>query len=160
MLGRGIVPNVVLPHLSRLSRLGLWSRGAAETAEARARGQEVRLKYDRLGQSVGTLSGGNQQKVVFARAVAGTPRLALLDEPTRGVDVGARADLYTMIRRLSAQGTSVVMASSDLPELLGMSDRILVLSGGRQAGLLEAANLTPSDLLSMIYGDRPVEAVA
>jgi ribose transport system ATP-binding protein len=77
MLGRGITPNVVLPHLARLSRWGLWSRGGAELAEAEAQGDAVRLKYDRLGQSVATLSGGNQQKVVFARAVAGTPRLAL-----------------------------------------------------------------------------------
>jgi ABC-type sugar transport system ATPase subunit len=109
---------------------------------------------------VATLSGGNQQKVVFARAVAGTPRLALLDEPTRGVDVGARGDIYRSIRRLSAAGTSVVMASSDLPELTGMCDRILILSGGRQAGIAEAAGLTSARLLAMIYGDRPAEAVA
>jgi ribose transport system ATP-binding protein len=160
MLGRGIAPNVVLPHLAQLSRWGLWSRGGAELAEAEAQGDAVRLKYDRLGQSVATLSGGNQQKVVFARAVAGTPRLALLDEPTRGVDVGARADIYAMIRRLSAAGTSGVMASSDLPELIGLSDRVLILSGGRQAGIVEAAGLTPARLLSMVYGDRPVEAVA
>jgi ribose transport system ATP-binding protein len=84
----------------------------------------------------------------------------LLDEPTRGVDVGARADIYAMIRRLSAAGTSGVMASSDLPELIGLSDRVLILSGGRQAGIVEAAGLTPARLLSMVYGDRPVEAVA
>jgi ribose transport system ATP-binding protein len=120
----------------------------------------VRLKYDRLGQSVATLSGGNQQKVVFARMVAGTPRLALLDEPTRGVDVGARADLYAMIRGLSARGTSVVMASSDLPELIGMSDRVLILSGERQAGIVSTDGLTPADVLAMVYGDRAVEAVA
>lgn len=160
MLGRGIVPNVVLPHLRRLSRMGLWSRGGAERAEAAARGQEVRLKYDRLGQSVATLSGGNQQKVVFARAVAGTPRLALLDEPTRGVDVGARGDIYRSIRRLSATGTGVVMASSDLPELTGMCDRVLILSGGRQAGIVDTAGLTSARLLAMIYGDRPAEAAA
>jgi len=160
MLGRGIAPNVVLPHLQRLSRMGLWSRGRAERVEAEARGREVRLKYDRLGQSVATLSGGNQQKVVFARAVAGTPRLALLDEPTRGVDVGARGDIYRSIRRLSATGTGVVMTSSDLPELIGMCDRILILSGGRQAGIVEAAGLTSARLLAMIYGDRPAEAVA
>jgi ribose transport system ATP-binding protein len=160
MLGRGIAPNVVLPHLARLSRLGIWSRAGAERAEAEARGRQVRLKYDRLGQSVATLSGGNQQKVVFARAVAGTPRLALLDEPTRGVDVGARADIYGMIRRLGSAGTSVVMASSDLPELLGLCDRIVILSGGRQAGIVPTAGLSPAQLLSMIYGDRAVEAVA
>ena len=160
MLGRGIAPNVVLPHLARLSRAGIWSRGKAERAEAEHRGREVRLKYDRLGQSAATLSGGNQQKVVFARAVAGTPRLALLDEPTRGVDVGARADIYGMIRRLSSAGTSVVMASSDLPELIGMCDRIIILSDGRQAGVVEAEGLSPAELLAMVYGDRAAEAVA
>ncbi|MDG4649677.1 sugar ABC transporter ATP-binding protein [Roseibacterium sp. SDUM158017] len=160
MLRRGIAPNVVLPHLSRLSRAGLWSRPRAERAEAEARGREVRLKHESIDQSVSTLSGGNQQKVVFARAVAGRPRLALLDEPTRGVDVGAREDIYAMIRDLGAKGTAVVMASTDLPELIGLSDRILVLRGGRQAGIVPTDGLTASALLAMIYGDRPVEAVA
>jgi energy-coupling factor transporter ATP-binding protein EcfA2 len=75
----------------------------------------------------------------------------LLDEPTRGVDVGARADIYAMIRRLSAAGTSVVMASSDLPELIGLSDRVLILSGGRQAGIVEAAGLTPAALVDGLW---------
>jgi ribose transport system ATP-binding protein len=160
MLGRAIAANVVLPHLSRLSRAGLWSRPGAERAEAEARGREVRLKCASVSQSAGMLSGGNQQKVVFARAIAGNPRLALLDEPTRGVDVGAREDIYAMIRRLGAGGTAILMASSDLPELIGLSDRILVLRGGRQAGIVPAAGLTASALLAMIYGDQPVEAVA
>jgi ABC-type sugar transport system ATPase subunit len=160
MLRRGIAQNVVLPHLSRFSRAGFWSRPGAERAEAEARGREVRLKYDRIGQSVATLSGGNQQKVLFARAISGAPKLALLDEPTRGVDVGAREDIYAMIRRLGASGTAVVMASSDLPELIGMCDRILVLRGGAQAGIVPTGGLTSSHLLAMIYGDRAVEAVA
>ncbi|MCU4654681.1 sugar ABC transporter ATP-binding protein [Roseibacterium sp. SDUM158016] len=160
MLSRAISHNVVLPHLSRLSLAGLWSRPRAERAEAEARGREVRLKCESIGQSAGTLSGGNQQKVVFARAIAGAPRLALLDEPTRGVDVGARADIYGMIRTLSGQGTAVVMASSDLPELIGLSDRILILRAGRQAGIVPAQGLGPARLLAMIYGDASVEAAA
>jgi ribose transport system ATP-binding protein len=160
MLGRAITPNVVLPHLGRLSALGLWSRGRAERAEAETRGRSVRLKYDRLSQSAGTLSGGNQQKVVFARAVAGTPRLVLLDDPTRGVDVGARADIYRMIRRLSSAGTSVLMTSSDLPELIGMCDRIVILNGGRQTGIVEAEGLTPARLQAMIQDDATRKAMA
>ncbi|MGP1356907.1 sugar ABC transporter ATP-binding protein [Roseicyclus sp.] len=160
MLGRGITQNVVLPHLRRLSRAGVWSRPRAEQAEAEARGREVRLRCEHVGQSAGTLSGGNQQKVVFARAVAGRPRLALLDEPTRGVDVGAREDIYAMIRNLGAGGTAVLLASSDLPELIGLSDRILVLRDGRAAGMVPTEGLTAGALLAMIYGDRPVEAVA
>lgn len=160
MLGRGIVPNVVLPHLRRLSRGGVLAAPAAETRETVERGAEVRLKYRRPGQSVATLSGGNQQKVVFARALAGTPKLALLDEPTRGVDVGAREDIYGMIRGLGARGAAVLMASSDLPELIGLSDRILVLRDGGQAGIVATGGLTASALLAMIYGDRPVEDAA
>ncbi len=158
MLGRGIAANIVLPHLRRLSLAGLWSRPRAERAEAELRGREVRLKCSHVMQSAGTLSGGNQQKVVFARAVAGNPRLVLLDEPTRGVDVGAREDIYAMIRKLGAGGTAVLMASTDLPELIGLSDRILVLQAGRQAGIVPAQGLTASTLLAMIYGDTPLEA--
>jgi ribose transport system permease protein len=159
MLGRGIAPNVVLPHLARLSRLGgMWSRAGAERAEAEARGREVRLKYDRLGRAWRRFRGGTSRRWFSPEPSAGTPRLALLDEPTRGVDVGARADIYGMIRRLSSAGTSVVMASSDLPELLGMCDRIVILSGGGRRGSWRPQGLSPAQLLSMIYGDRAVEA--
>lgn len=153
MLGRGIAANILLPHLRRLSRAGLWSRPGQERREARARGAEVALKYDRLDQAAGTLSGGNQQKLVFARALAGAPKLALLDEPTRGVDVGARADIYALIRKLSADGAGIVLASTDLPELIGLSDRIVILRGGEQAEIVEAHGLTPARLLARIYGD-------
>jgi ABC-type sugar transport system ATPase subunit len=100
---------------------------------------------------VGQLSGGNQQKVLFARAIAKNPKLLLLEEPTRGVDVGARAEIHGLIRTLSNSGTAVILASSDLVELLGLSDRILILQSGRQVAVLDRQAMTPADLLSRIY---------
>jgi ribose transport system ATP-binding protein len=146
MLGMGARPNMLLPHLR-----GLWARRSPEAERAAVWAAEVRLKAQSLDQPVGELSGGNQQKVVFARALAGAPRLLLLDEPTRGVDVGARAEIHALIRRASAAGTAVVLASSDLPELIGLSDRLLILARGRQAGLIDKTpDLTPAALLAEV----------
>lgn len=148
MLDRSIRDNIVLPHLNGY---GAFANRRAETRDARDMAAKTRLKYDGPEQPVGQLSGGNQQKVVFARALHGTPRLLLLDEPTRGVDVGAKFDIYTLVRALSAQGCPVILTSSDLPEVLGMCDRVLVLQDGRQAHLLDASTLQVSDLLSYFY---------
>ena len=115
--------------------------------------ERLRLRFRHLSQPVRTLSGGTQQKVVLGRATLAAPRLLLLDEPTRGVDVGARADIYAALRGLAAEGCAIVLASTDLPEVLGLSDRVLVLRDGRQAALVEAAGLDPSSLLALIYGD-------
>jgi ABC-type sugar transport system ATPase subunit len=153
MLGRSITANTVLPHLRRLSVLGL-ARARAEARGAEGMAEALRLRRRSLSQPVRQLSGGNQQKVVFARAILAEPRLLLLDEPTRGVDVGARADIHAAVRALAARGTGVIVASSDLPELLALSDRILVLRDGRPVALAEARGLDPAGLLSMIYGDE------
>lgn len=150
MLDMPIRSNTVLPHLADY---GLKASKTREAQRTRDLAQNVRLKYDGPEQPVGQLSGGNQQKVVFARALCGTPRLLLLDEPTRGVDVGAKYDIYLLVRALSAQGCTVILTSSDLPEVLGMCDRILVLQDGRQAHLLEQDNLTAADLLTHCYAD-------
>ena len=116
-------------------------------------GSQVRLKAARLSQLCRQLSGGNQQKVVFARAMPAGPSVLLLDEPTRGVDVGAKFDIYALIRELSAAGTSVLMASSDLPELLGLSDRILIMRDGRQHAIVAAAGLTPGRSAAHLFYD-------
>ena len=92
-------------------------------------------------QSAGTLSGGNQQKVVIGKWLATAPRVLLLDEPTRGIDVGAKAEIYRLIRELSAQGIAILVASSEMPELLALSDRILVLREGRPTALLRHARV-------------------
>jgi ABC-type sugar transport system ATPase subunit len=153
MPGRTITANTVLPHLASLSRHGL-ARPRSEEAETLRVAERLRLRFRRLSQPVRTLSGGNQQKVVLGRATLAAPRLLLLDEPTRGVDVGARQDIYAALRGLATEGTAIVLASTDLPEVLGLSDRILVLRNGRQAALVDAVGLDPSSLLSLIYGDE------
>jgi len=153
VLSRSITENVTLPHLSGTSLLSVFLDRRRERAVASDFGRQVRLKAARLSQLCHQLSGGNQQKVVFARAMAGRPSILLLDEPTRGVDVGAKFDIYTLIRELSAAGTSVLMSSSDLPELLGLSDRILIMRGGRQHAIVPAAGLSQADLLHLFYDD-------
>lgn len=152
VLSRSVRENISLPHLRRLSTSGVLLDVGRETRLADDLGKQVRLKATSNRQLTRQLSGGNQQKVVFARAMAGQPRLLLLDEPTRGVDVGARFDLYTLIRQASIDGTAILLASSDLGELLGLCDRILVLRRGRGATVVEAAGLTQHDLLALCYG--------
>jgi ABC-type sugar transport system ATPase subunit len=153
MPARALSETIALPHLARLSRAG-FLRPRPTKALVRRLSDEVRLKSTGPDQPVGELSGGNQQKVLFARAMAGKPRLLLLDEPTRGVDVGAKFDIYTLIRNAAAQGTSVIVVSSDLPELIGLSDRIAVLNAGRLTRILPAQGLTEAALLSACY-ERP-----
>ena len=154
MAGRTITANTVLPHLARLSRHGLI-RPRREVAETRRVAERLRLRFQHVSQPVRTLSGGNQQKVVLGRATLSVPRLLLLEEPTRGVDVGARQEIYTTLRSLAAEGCAMILASTDLPEVLGLADRILVLRNGRQTALVEAVGLNTSSLLALIYGDAP-----
>lgn len=146
MMQMGSRANALLPHYR-----GWRARMSRERAQAEALAAQVGLKSAGPEQSVWRLSGGNQQKVVFARAIAGAPGLLLLDEPTRGVDVGAKFEIYKLMRALSAQGCAILLSSTDLPELLGMSDRILVLQAGRQTATLDPTGMAPSDLLQAFY---------
>lgn len=151
MMRMGARPNALLPHYK-----GLRARLYKERARAKDLSTRIGLKSEGPEQSVWQLSGGNQQKVVFARALAATPSLLLLDEPTRGVDVGAKFEIYKLVRALSAQGCAILLSSTDLPELLGMCDRILVLQAGRQTGILDPTGLAPSDLLHAFYATSPL----
>jgi ABC-type sugar transport system ATPase subunit len=153
-LSQNITRNVVLPHLRRLSRLGVFLNRRAERIHAGDLTRRVRLKSAGLGQRVWRLSGGNQQKVMFARAVAGAPRVLLLDEPTRGVDVGAKFDIHALLREFANSAAAIVLASSDLDELLALSHRIAVLREGRISLIVAAEGLTPKDLLALCYGDQ------
>jgi len=155
LLSRAIGENITLPHLRRFSLGGTFLARRRERAFAVARGSEVRLRARGPGQRCRELSGGNQQKVVFARALAGRPKVLLLDEPTRGVDVAAKFDIYGLIRELKSAGTSVLIASSDAPELIGLSDRILVMRGGGVAAVLDADGLGEEALLAHCHGRVP-----
>jgi ribose transport system ATP-binding protein len=155
LLSRAISENITLPHLRRFSLGGTFLARRRERAFAVARGSEVRLRARGPGQRCRELSGGNQQKVLFARALAGRPQVLLLDEPTRGVDVAAKFDIYGLIRELKRAGTSVLIASSDALELIGLSDRILVMRGGTVATVLETQGLSEEALLAHCHGRTP-----
>ena len=153
VMSRAISNNVTLPQLRHFSRGGLFLDHQGERQTALSIGESVRLKSTSPAQIVRQLSGGNQQKVVFAKALARPPRLLLLDEPTRGVDVGAKVDIYALIRQISAKGTGIIMVSSDLPELIGLTDRILIMRGGRLVDTVPTAGLTEEKLLALCYGE-------
>jgi ABC-type sugar transport system ATPase subunit len=155
LLAQDVANNVALPHLGWLRRFGGFVDRAAERAAAMRLGRRVRLRLTGGRERVRRLSGGNQQKVIFARAVAGAPRVLLLDEPTRGVDVAAKFDIHAFLRELAASGTAIVLASSDLEELLALSDRIGVMIDGRLMQIVPARSHTPASLLELCYdGER------
>jgi ribose transport system ATP-binding protein len=151
VLDESVRDNIALPNLDRLSRLGLVMFGA-ENELAERLCARLRVRTPHLHQPVGYLSGGNQQKVVLAKWLARTPRLLLLDEPTRGVDVGAKSEIYALMDELARDGVGVLMISSDLEELLGMSDRVLVLHQGRLAGELPRERLSEQAVMTLATG--------
>jgi ABC-type sugar transport system ATPase subunit len=153
-LSHDITFNVTLPHLGRLARLGVLLNRPAERTKTLALGRRVRLRSSGPHQNVWRLSGGNQQKAMFARAVAGDPRILLLDQPTRGVDVAAKFDIHTLLREIAGAGASIVISSSDHEELLGLCSRILVLKEGRASSIAPASGLTAAGLLTLCYGAR------
>ncbi len=137
VLGLSLRENVTLVHLGKYAHAGIIDR-AAEDGAVKELMDELQIRARDAELEVKALSGGNQQKVVFAKWLAVPPKVLLLDEPTRGVDVGGKAEIYHTINRLAAAGTAIVMVSSELPEVLAMSDRILVMREGRQAGIFDA----------------------
>jgi ribose transport system ATP-binding protein len=145
--------NITISHLRDFSRLGVLDR-ARETEAAAAWARELDLRAAGLRAPAATLSGGNQQKLLLARHLLGRCRLLILDEPTRGIDVGAKAEIYRLLNRLTEQGLGILMISSELPEVLALSDRLVVLHEGRMAGALEAAQATPEAVLHLATGGR------
>ncbi len=136
VLDLSVADNLALSALGRLSRGGIMDDARAEQS-ALARLRDLSIKASGLDAEVATLSGGNQQKIVIGKWLELAPRVLLLDEPTRGVDVGAKAEIYALIEELVAKGHAVVIASSDLPEVVRLADRVIVLREGERAGELE-----------------------
>jgi D-xylose transport system ATP-binding protein len=143
--------NLSLSSLSNLTTAGFVD-SAREWTLNRQFFDSLRIKATGLEAGVGKLSGGNQQKVVLGKALMTQPRVVFLDEPTRGIDVGAKLEVYHLINDLSRRGQAVVLVSSELPELMGMSDRILMLHEGRVGGVFERAEATPEKLLAAAIG--------
>jgi len=137
VLTANVTENTCLASLDRFSRHGIMNPAAEEKA-AGALAAELRTKTPNLGQRVINLSGGNQQKVVLAKWLCRQADILIFDEPTRGIDVGSKAEIYQLINRLAAEGKGILMISSELPEIIGMSDRILVMCRGRIAGEFSA----------------------
>lgn len=150
--GMSVQDNITLATLPRHSR-GIFVQPKRESAVAAKLVGELAIKTSGLEQKVKYLSGGNQQKVVIAKVLLASPDLLILDEPTRGIDIGAKAEIYKLIHQLTAQGIAVLMISSELPELLGMSDRILVIARGKQTALLPKEGTTQETIMQYAMQD-------
>ena len=151
VLAQGVAFNLSLSSLQE-SKRGPLIDLAGELVRTQATAQDLRIKAHTLEQPVGTLSGGNQQKVVLGKMLLTSPKVLLLDEPTRGIDVGARLEVYELVNRLTAAGQGIVLVSSELGELMGMSDRIVMLCEGRVGGVFERAEATQEKLLAAAMG--------
>jgi len=155
--GAGVAFNLTLASLHDITRRGFVD-GAAEAAVAGRIAGELRIKAATLETPVGALSGGNQQKVVIGKALLTKPRVLLLDEPTRGIDVGAKLEVYELVNRLTEAGHAIVLVSSELPELMGISDRIIMLHEGRIGGEFTRAEATQPLLVAAAMGRSPARA--
>ncbi|MBK5238191.1 MAG: sugar ABC transporter ATP-binding protein [Actinomycetales bacterium] len=151
ILSATIQDNIALANIPGVSSFGLVS--GSRIADITSRGmRDLQIKARGSKQPVGELSGGNQQKVVLAKMLARKPKVLLMDEPTRGIDVGTKAEIYRLIRELAAGGTTVVAVSSELPELIGMSDRIIIMHEGHISGEIQADKANEEILLTYCYG--------
>jgi ribose transport system ATP-binding protein len=151
VLGLSVERNVALPSTRRLSAWGIV-HATTEAALAGRWVRDMRIKTPSLGQPARLLSGGNQQKVVLGKWLAADVDVLIVDEPTRGIDVPAKVEIYDLMNRLTAEGKGILMISSELPEVLGMSDRVLVMRGGRIVAELETARTTQAEVLAFALG--------
>jgi ribose transport system ATP-binding protein len=154
VLSLPVLENIVLPTLNRYARVGLWMdrRGLRNTAQDYV--DKLNIRTPNLEQKAMFLSGGNQQKTVVAKWLASQPRVLIMDEPTRGIDVGAKAEVHALMSRLAQAGVGIIMVSSELPEILGMSDRILVMHEGRVAAILDRAEATQETIMAHASGEE------
>ncbi|MCM1014002.1 sugar ABC transporter ATP-binding protein [Brevibacterium sp. XM4083] len=148
LVGQSVRDNIALPSLRRFSRFGFTDETAIDST-ARDLVSRLRIRTPSITQVLEKLSGGNQQKVAIAKWLVKDCDVFIFDEPTRGIDVGAKAEIYALLRELSAQGKSIIVISSELPEVLLLSHRIAVLSEGRLTGILAAADATQDSVMAL-----------
>ena len=152
VLDQSVQHNICMVQVHSGRGGALLTDEAAEQSLARACVQRLKIRVAGLYQPVRQLSGGNQQKIVFAKWLAMRPRLLVLDEPTRGIDVGAKFEIYALIRELAAAGTAVILVSSELPEALAMSDRLLVMRNKRLVQSLDTLHLRQETVMAHATG--------
>lgn len=153
ILRRSVLENASMAILKRLSRFH-FIRRRLERETMTKYVDRLRVQTPSLDQEVGKLSGGNQQKVVLARWLAVRPKVLILDEPTRGIDVGAKAEIYNLIDELAKEGLGIILISSELPEILGLADRVYVMQNGRITGELSRENATEASILELAMVDN------
>ncbi|MDF1779639.1 MAG: ATP-binding cassette domain-containing protein, partial [Rhizobiaceae bacterium] len=149
VLDQSIQLNIPLANLNAVAQYGLIDENR-ELAVANDYREKINIRCPDVSQQTINLSGGNQQKVVLSKWLFADPEILILDEPTRGIDVGAKYEIYTIIRDLAAAGKSIIVISSEMPELLGICDRLHVMNEGRFVGELSVAEATQEKIMSMI----------
>jgi len=160
LLSMTIAENITLPVLKQFAQMG-WLRARQEREVAQQYTAKLHLRAARdVSQAAGELSGGNQQKVVLAKWLLSQPRVLILDEPTRGIDIGAKAEVHRIMGELASQGMAILMISSELPEILAMSDRVLVMREGRLTGEFNRAEATQEKIMAAATGQQMVEVAA
>lgn len=150
-LKMSIHDNVAVTHLGQAARLGMLNRQRIGDISAKVIA-DLRVKASTPAQLVGSLSGGNQQKVMIGKWLSLEPKIVILDEPTRGIDVGAKAEIHQLLRQLASQGIGVIVISSELPEIVGLSDRVLIVHKGQIVGNLTGANINDEVIMSYASG--------
>jgi ribose transport system ATP-binding protein len=153
VLEQTITENISLANLKAFASALLIRRGA-ERRNASEQRAALNIRTASVDTIVGTLSGGNQQKVVLAKWLSMKPRVVIFDEPTRGIDVGSKSEIYRLMRGLADAGVAVLMISSDMEEVIGVSDRIVVMREGRIAGFLERAEFSEENVMRLAVGRR------
>jgi methyl-galactoside transport system ATP-binding protein len=144
-----VLENTVIANLGRYEKPYLLLDDKKKKREVTENTEKLRVKTPSIRTQIRNLSGGNQQKVLLARWLLTEPDILMLDEPTRGIDVGAKFEIYSIIADLAKQGKSIIMISSEMPELLGMSDRILVMREGRLSGIVDGKRATEEEIMRL-----------
>ena len=152
ILDDSIKDNISIASLGRFAR-ALLLDGAAEQSNAEEQRRALRIKTPGVETSVGELSGGNQQKVVLGKWLCMEPRVIIFDEPTRGIDVGSKAEIYALMRALADRGVAILMISSDMEEVIGVSDRVAVMREGAITGVLGRESLSERNILHLAVGN-------
>jgi ABC-type sugar transport system ATPase subunit len=150
-LKQSVRSNITMSNLKNYVKYGFIHKHA-ERQVSEAYKQKLNIKTATLEQPISTLSGGNQQKAILSRWIIQEPRILILDEPCRGVDVGAKAEIFAQISQLAQQGVGIIMISSEIPEIVGMSDRAIVMREGAIAGILDKSAITPDNILKLAFG--------